>query len=1210
MSDIVEKTLSSLPRLLSENLLGGLTSPTSSNGANSGGYQYGTGLSRGFYNLMRNVEYARSVAKEQLIIQKDLSVVQQKLSQPDISTHQIRDYLTRLIFCHMMGYDTSFGYIHAVKLAQQGSGWMKWMGYLSCGILLHEDHELIVLLVNTILKDLRSTNILDNCIALSAASSLVNAEMIPVVLPLVEEKLRHSRSVVRKKAVTAFLNIWSKSPGSIPNIANKFSDVLCDQDPGVVNASLICYQSLIKANPSQYKNLTPAFLNILKQILKRKLPAEYEYHSIPNPWMQISLLKLLSFLGADDKHLSTQIYPVLKEVLQCANMKENMAFAITYECILTITHIVPNQELLDDASRAVSKFLHSSNQNLKYLGMKSLTALVIVAPKYAVEYQMIIMEYLENPDPAIQRKTLELMYQIANPANIKVISQHLLKYISKASHDPFWQADIVAKLFSLVEKLSSCDKWYVDTINKLLEVTKGNIPNEIVYRLLNVIDNASKKDKEFSHYMFTCYMEYLRKESLPNTIIQVAVWVISENPCEVSKSLPTTDIVSILLSHFCNKTTSDESRCWIWTAMTKIMHTLDHESTLLALNSLDVADINMSSETNQRFQEVKRLTSFYFNQNSNSEAGLSFHVNQSFTSELDFTLSFVDDYVSLSLENGAMPFKLNQNENNNSKNEMWLFDDMQYDSYPSSEIPPWPNQIENGRTNRKADVNSNSSAENTFTNISNKSKNFNSQLLQLKGIKKVWTKDGIIQEHSTANSSSEKPDFVGGLQGDGAKELSQEEEIKQNEKQQFATALFAGISPQDSFDVQNNDNSTQDEKTKNLSSHNDKRDNISSETESLSEFLKLSKNKKGFDWHSFSSKPLQSEEDGYENLGQEEHSLKTDTEPFSEPSEAGFVAEPESDILLVNKTNSLYEEYYSILSNQDDSRTENHFVDKQIPSSVDTKLQLEAKCLAVVEGPHVLHEKEELANLSSENYPMLNFIVLSEFEEFIIKSFKRKTADGLILVLSIELKMNLVKQLECQIQLTCAHFLKLSVIDDASGVWSSTETSDICGTIPVTSSNNPLYITIKLKPLEMSEEQLSFAGNLQLKQENSVKMFEKHFPFDLTWIDFCNGCSIDIAQFADAWQQFSHMEKISLVLPPNTTSFDSYIDQLQLLLPAKCIFGKENEALLCGQCLDFCTYLIHIKLLNVESTLTILLKSGNRTLLSCLQSCLLRHHML
>lgn len=33
---------------------------------------------------------------------------------------QMRDYLCRLLFCHLLGYDAGFACIHAVKLAQQG----------------------------------------------------------------------------------------------------------------------------------------------------------------------------------------------------------------------------------------------------------------------------------------------------------------------------------------------------------------------------------------------------------------------------------------------------------------------------------------------------------------------------------------------------------------------------------------------------------------------------------------------------------------------------------------------------------------------------------------------------------------------------------------------------------------------------------------------------------------------------------------------------------------------------------------------------------------------------------------------------------------------------------------------------------------------------------------------------------------------------------
>ena len=43
------------------------------------------------------------------------------------------------------------------------------------------------------LKDLKSSNIMENCIALIAVAKLVNKEMIPALLPLVAKLMEHKR---------------------------------------------------------------------------------------------------------------------------------------------------------------------------------------------------------------------------------------------------------------------------------------------------------------------------------------------------------------------------------------------------------------------------------------------------------------------------------------------------------------------------------------------------------------------------------------------------------------------------------------------------------------------------------------------------------------------------------------------------------------------------------------------------------------------------------------------------------------------------------------------------------------------------------------------------------------------------------------------------------------------------------------------------------
>ena len=48
----------------------------------------------------------------------------------------MKECMVRLIYCEMLGYEASFGYIHAIKLAQQGNLFEKRVGryFLEYGV--------------------------------------------------------------------------------------------------------------------------------------------------------------------------------------------------------------------------------------------------------------------------------------------------------------------------------------------------------------------------------------------------------------------------------------------------------------------------------------------------------------------------------------------------------------------------------------------------------------------------------------------------------------------------------------------------------------------------------------------------------------------------------------------------------------------------------------------------------------------------------------------------------------------------------------------------------------------------------------------------------------------------------------------------------------------------------------------------------------------
>lgn len=62
---------------------------------------------------------------------------------------------------------------------------------------------------------------------------------------------------------------------------------LCDNDPGVMGATLCPLFDLITVDVNSYKDLVISFVSILKQVAERRLPKSYDYHQMPAPFIQV-----------------------------------------------------------------------------------------------------------------------------------------------------------------------------------------------------------------------------------------------------------------------------------------------------------------------------------------------------------------------------------------------------------------------------------------------------------------------------------------------------------------------------------------------------------------------------------------------------------------------------------------------------------------------------------------------------------------------------------------------------------------------------------------------------------------------------------------------------------------------------------------------------------------------------------------------------------
>ncbi|GLT81031.1 hypothetical protein SLA2020_524390 [Shorea laevis] len=496
------------------------------------GSQGGFYQSKEFLDLVKSIGEARSKAEEDRIVLNEIETLKRRISEPDIPKRKMKEYIIRLVYVEMLGHDASFGYIHAVKMTHDDNLLVKRTGYLAVTLFLNEDHDLIILIVNTIQKDLKSDNYLAVCAALNAVCRLINEETIPAVLPQVVELLGHSKEAVRKKAVMALHRFYQKSPSSVSHLVSNFRKKLCDNDPGVMGATLCPLFDLITIDVNSYKDLVSSFVSILKQVTEHRLPKTYDYHQMPAPFIQIKLLKILALLGSGDKQASEIMYTLIGDLFRKCDSSSNIGNAVLYECICCVSCIYPNPKLLEAATGVISRFLKSDSHNLKYMGIDALGRLIKTNPEIAEQHQLAVIDCLEDPDDTLKRKTFELLYKMTKSSNVEVIVDRMIDYMISIN-DNHYKTEIASRCVELAEQFAPSNQWFIQTMNKVFEHAGDLVNVKVAHNLMRLIaegfgEDNDTADSQLRSSAVESYLQILSEPKLPSVFLQVICWVLGE----------------------------------------------------------------------------------------------------------------------------------------------------------------------------------------------------------------------------------------------------------------------------------------------------------------------------------------------------------------------------------------------------------------------------------------------------------------------------------------------------------------------------------------------------------------------------------------------------------------------------------------------------------------------------------------------------------
>lgn len=270
---------------------GGFLGRSSNNNANM----------RGLVQFIADLRNARARELEEKRINKELANVRQKFKDGNLSGYHKKKYVCKLLYIYILGWNVDFGHLEAVNLISAKHYSEKQIGYLAVTLFLHEKHELLHLVVNSIRKDLLDNNELNNCLALHAIANVGGREMGEALSPDVHRLLigPTSKSFVKKKAALTLLRLYRKHPSIVsPQWADRIIHLMDDMDVGVALSVTSLVMTLAQDDLELYQGAyAKAAARLKRIIIDAEYTADYLYYKVPCPWLQIKLLKLLQYFA-------------------------------------------------------------------------------------------------------------------------------------------------------------------------------------------------------------------------------------------------------------------------------------------------------------------------------------------------------------------------------------------------------------------------------------------------------------------------------------------------------------------------------------------------------------------------------------------------------------------------------------------------------------------------------------------------------------------------------------------------------------------------------------------------------------------------------------------------------------------------------------------------------------------------------------------------
>ncbi|XP_015234916.1 PREDICTED: AP-1 complex subunit gamma-1-like [Cyprinodon variegatus] len=567
--------------------------------------------------MIRAIRSARTQCEERGVIQRECAAIRAQFRQTDNGGRSHN--LAKLLYVHMLGYPAHFGQMECVRMIASPRYSEKRVGYLGAMMLLDEKQDASLLITNSIKNDLSHSNQYVQSLALCTLACMGSAEMCRDLAPEIDRLLRSSNSYIKKKAALCAVHIVRKVRDLGELFVPSARSLLSEKNHGVLHGAVVLITELCGRSPEtleRFRKTVPDLVQIMKGLVISGYSPDHDVAGVSDPFLQVRILRLLRILGRNNEAASDAMNDLLAQVATNTDSTKTVGNAVLYETVLTVLDIKSESGLRVLAVNILGRFLLNNDRNIRYIAMTSLQKIVGTDHNAVQRHRGTIVDCLKDQDASVKRRALELSLALVSASNIRSMMKELLIFLS--SCPPDLRAQAASGIFNAAERYAPSKRWHIDTILHVLTTAGGDVRDETVPNLIQLITNTSELHCYTVHKLYRALLTDISQQPL----VQVACWCIGEygdlllkGECQETEAVQATEddvldaLEIVLQSHMSTPTTRGFALTATMKLSTRITDNVDRIRSIVSIygSCIDVELQQRAVEYNALFKKYDHM---------------------------------------------------------------------------------------------------------------------------------------------------------------------------------------------------------------------------------------------------------------------------------------------------------------------------------------------------------------------------------------------------------------------------------------------------------------------------------------------------------------------------------------------------------------------------------------------------------------------------